>query len=104
LARIQPMVESIWMKSSARGKSTSAAKRPAVEVLNVSPHGIWLSVAGEEHFLSHADFPWFRTARLEQIFKVELHHGAHLRWPDLDVDLHVDSLRHPERFPLRSRR
>jgi hypothetical protein len=24
----------------------------------------------------------------------------HLRWLDLDIDLAVDSIRHPERFPL----
>jgi hypothetical protein len=23
-----------------------------------------------------------------------------LHWPDLDVDLHVDSIEHPERYPL----
>src|SRR3546814_7518272 len=27
----------------------------------------------------------------------------HLYWPDLDIDLAVDSIRHPERFPLVSR-
>jgi hypothetical protein len=27
----------------------------------------------------------------------------HLYWPDLDVDLPIESIRHPERFPLRSR-
>jgi hypothetical protein len=28
----------------------------------------------------------------------------HLYWPDLDVDLAVESLDHPERFPLVSRK
>jgi hypothetical protein len=27
----------------------------------------------------------------------------HLYWPDLDVDLAVESIEHPERFPLVSR-
>jgi hypothetical protein len=27
----------------------------------------------------------------------------HLYWPDLDIDLAVDSLDHPERYPLVSR-
>jgi hypothetical protein len=27
----------------------------------------------------------------------------HLYWPDLDVDLSVESIRHPERFPLRAK-
>jgi hypothetical protein len=25
---------------------------------------------------------------------------GHLRWPDLDVDLSVESIEHPERYPL----
>jgi hypothetical protein len=91
------------MKSSKRGKTTSAASAPDVEILNVSPRGIWLFAAGEEHYLGYAEHPWFRGARIEQIFNVQLTHGAHLRWPDLDVDLHLDSLRHPERFPLQSK-
>jgi hypothetical protein len=91
------------MRSSRRGKSTLDASSPAAEILNVSPHGIWILVADEEHFLGYAEHPWFRGARIEEIFHVELTHGVHLRWPDLDVDLHLDSLRHPERFPLQSR-
>jgi hypothetical protein len=27
----------------------------------------------------------------------------HLYWPDLDIDLAVESIRHPEQFPLVSR-
>jgi hypothetical protein len=68
--------------------------------LNVSPHGFWLLVGEREYFLSHADFPWFRRATLDQLFNVELHHGEHLYWPELDVDLDLDRIRHPERFPL----
>jgi hypothetical protein len=32
---------------------------------------------------------------------VELLSPDHLHWPDLDIDLHVESIDHPERFPLR---
>jgi hypothetical protein len=35
---------------------------------------------------------------------VELPHPHHLYWPDLDVDLAVESIEHPERFPLVSRK
>jgi hypothetical protein len=35
---------------------------------------------------------------------VELAHAHHLYWPDLDVDLAVESIEHPERFPLASRK
>jgi len=27
----------------------------------------------------------------------------HLHWPDLDVDLSVESIEHPERYPLTSK-
>jgi hypothetical protein len=92
------------MKSSKPGKRTLGARTTeGVEILNVSPRGIWIYVAEEEHFLSVSEHPWFLRARIDEICNVQLTHGVHLRWPDLDVDLHLDSLRHPERFPLQSR-
>lgn len=83
------------MKSDSIGTGTSG-----VEVLNVSPHGFWLLVGSNEHFLDFDHFPWFRRATLEQLFKVELLHSEHLYWPDLDVDLDLDRIQHPERYPL----
>lgn len=83
------------MKSDNIGTATSGA-----EILNVSPHGFWLLVAGREYFLSHDDFPWFRNATFSQLFNVELSHGDHLYWPDLDVDLNLDRITHPEKYPL----
>jgi hypothetical protein len=71
-----------------------------VEVGNIDAHGLWLLVDGKEHFLPYEDFPWFRNATVAQIAKVELAHGDHLYWPDLDVDLSLDSLDRPESFPL----
>ena len=35
-----------------------------------------------------------------KLLNVELPHPHHLYWPDLDVDLAVESIEHPERFPL----
>jgi hypothetical protein len=83
------------MKSEIIGSDTSAP-----EILNVSPHGFWLMVAGREYFLNFDDFPWFRTATLRQLFNVELHHGYHLYWPELDVDLDLERIARPENFPL----
>jgi hypothetical protein len=83
------------MKSEIIGASTSEA-----EVLNVSPHGFWLAVRGTEYFLDFENFPWFRDATIRQISAVELLHEHHLHWPDLDIDLDLDRIRHPEKFPL----
>ena len=74
-----------------------------VEVTNVSQHGIWVLVSGTEHFLSFKDFPWFRDASVANILNVQLHHQTHLHWPALDIDLSLESIKTPERFPLVSR-
>ena len=81
-------------KSSARGGRTS------VEVLGLTPHALWLMVEDRELMLDFTRFPWFARASLEDVCDVTLLHGHHLCWPRLDVDLHIDSIEHPERFPL----
>jgi len=83
------------MKSARLGKRTSA-----VEVGNVSPHGFWLCVEGQEYFLPFTDFPWFHNASIKQICDVTLPHPGHLYWPALDIDLAVDSIVQPEKYPL----
>jgi hypothetical protein len=75
----------------------------AVEVTNVSLHGFWLLIEQRERFVAFKDFPWFRDARIAELMNVELPSPHHLYWPDLDVDLAVESLEHPERYPLVSR-
>ena len=74
-----------------------------VEITNVSKHGVWLLLEAEELFMPFSEFPWFRDAPIGKLLKVERPSPDHLYWPDLDVDLAVDSIRHPERFPLVSR-
>lgn len=86
------------MKSAQRGQNTSA-----VEVGNVSAHGFWLLVGDRERFVSFKDFPWFRDATIGELTNVQLPSPHHLCWPDLDIDLAVESLDFPERFPLVSR-
>ncbi len=86
------------MTSVAPGTRTSE-----VEVTNVSKHGFWLLIRDQEVFVPFTEFPWFRDAPIGQLLNVQLPSPHHLYWPDLDVDLAVDSLFHPERFPLVSR-
>jgi hypothetical protein len=86
------------MKSAPLGEGTSA-----VEVSNVSPHGFWLLLGDEELFVPFAEFPWFREATIRQIGHVERPSDHHLYWPDLDVDLAVESIRNPKAFPLVSK-
>jgi hypothetical protein len=59
-------------------------------------------VDDEELALSYSEFPWFKAATIQQILNVLRPTPDHLYWPELDVDLLVESIRHPERFPLRA--
>ncbi len=86
------------MSLSAHGNSISA-----VEVTNISSHGVWLFAHGEELFLSYENFPWFKDQPVRVILHVEEPSLGHYYWPDLDVDLSIDIIKHSERFPLKSR-
>lgn len=85
------------MKSDQHGKNTS------VEVLGLTPHGLWLLAQGEEHFLSYELFPWFKTATVDAAFNVEKQGRDGFCWPDLDVDLSMAGIKHPEKYPLISK-
>jgi hypothetical protein len=74
-----------------------------IEVANISKHGFWLLLDGHELFLSFEHFPWFKQATVDAILNIERPAQQHLRWPDLDVDLAVESIEHPERYPLKSK-
>ena len=86
------------MKSNVVGKSTLQA-----EVTHIDMQGIWVLIGDKESFLSFEKFPWFRDATVGIIHNVELLNNNHLYWSDLDVDLSVESIEHPERFPLVSK-
>lgn len=75
-----------------------------VEVTNVSVHGFWLLSGAEELFLPFGQFPCFREASIAQLTQVERPRPHHLYWPALDIDLSVDSIREPDKFPLAARR
>jgi len=83
------------MKSALRGKSTSD-----VEVTSVSSHGLWLWLDDREVFLAYDAFPWFKAAPIGYVLKVERVTPDHLYWPELDVDLHVESIDQPEKYSL----
>ena len=86
------------MSSGPLGQTSSV-----VEVTHVSSHGIWLLSGHEELFLPYDDFPWFKDVPLRKILRVEEPSPGHFHWPDLDVDLSTESIKHPERFPLQAR-
>jgi hypothetical protein len=76
---------------------------PPAEVTNISKHGFWLLLDERELFLAFEEYPWFKRAPVEAILRLERSQPDHLRWPDLDIDLSIDSIEHPERYPLKAK-
>ena len=70
------------------------------EILNISINGFWLLIATEELFVPFQKFPWFLNATVKQICNLQWPTQDHLYWPDLDIDLSLESIRNPEAFPL----
>lgn len=83
------------MSSSVLGAVTSEA-----EVTNMDRFGLWILVRDREYFLPYEEYPWFKNARVDQVLNVELLNEDHLHWPELDVDLCIESLEEPDRYPL----
>src|SRR5206468_1767547 len=96
-ANCKKLSRSIKMKLFRLGKNISKAK-----VQDISSHGLWLFVLGREYFLPFSEYPWFSEGRVSDVYTVELVHNQYLRWPKLDVDLALDSLQNPEKYPLAS--
>ena len=86
------------MSSRPLGSNTSA-----VEVTNISAHGVWLLAGEKELFMSYDDFPWFKDVPIGKVLNVEEPTPGHFYWPELDVDVGIETIEHPDRFPLKAK-
>ena len=80
------------------GNNTSA-----IEVTNISAHGVWILAHDKELFMSYDHFPWFKDQTVKSILNVEEPSKGHFYWPDLDVDLSVDIIENPGQYPLKGK-
>ena len=70
----------------------------------INADGMMLSVLGRDYFVSFNRVPWLRDARVSSVLNVRMSGANAIEWPELDVDLEIDSLKHPERYPLLMKR
>ena len=84
------------MQTSLKNNTASTL----VDVLMINDKGLMLSVLGQDYFLSYNRVPWMKDATINEVLNVRMSGQNAIEWPKLDVDLEVDSLRHPERYPL----
>jgi hypothetical protein len=87
------------MKSSRSGTSTFS-----VRVGGITARGFWLLIDAQKVFVSYREFPWFREFTPNELARVCRPFPNHIRWPDFDIDLLLDSIRHPARYPLVEKR
>lgn len=71
-----------------------------VNVLMINDKGIMLSVKGNDYFISYNRIPWMKNACISDALDVQMSGRNAIEWPKLDVDLEIESLKHPERYPL----
>ena len=74
------------METTSRNHSVDTS----VSVLMINAQGIMLSNR----------IPWMRDASINNVLNVKMSGRNAIEWPDLNVDLEIDSLKHPERYPL----
>ena len=79
------------MRSKFVGKNTLD-----VEVTQIDTTGIWVLSADKEYFLPFEQFPLFREATIGSIHNVEIISPGNLRWPQLGIELALESVRNPE--------
>ena len=84
------------MQTASKNNSVSTS----VSVLMINAQGIMLSVQGNDYFLSYNRIPWMQDAPIRSVLNVQMSGPEAIEWPDLDVDLEIESLQHPERYPL----
>lgn len=82
------------------GTNTLVQTKIITEVTNISPNGIWILTNGKEYFISYNDYPVFETASIKQIAAVTTDCSGNLHWEEIDVDIELESLEHPENYPL----
>jgi len=80
------------------GISTSLSKVP-----NISHHGFWLLMDDREYFVPFKDYPGFTEATITQIYHVQRQGVSQFHWPDIDIDIELEALDKPERYPQKYR-
>lgn len=101
---------SVFISRFGDGQQPLRGVDPKATAGNGGPGGLATATGGDramlrdrELFVPFSEFPWFKESTVDQILDVEWPSPHHLYWPELDIDLAVDSIEHPDRYPLVSR-
>lgn len=85
------------MKTNLKMPGISTSK---VEVTMICDKGFWFLIKNKEYFVPFEKYPDFQNATVEQIYNVDYVSPTQFYWSNLDVDIELDALEQPEKFPL----
>ncbi|MGC1377792.1 MAG: DUF2442 domain-containing protein [Anaerolineales bacterium] len=69
------------------------------QITAIEDDGFWLLTAEGEFFVSFERYPAFEQAIVSQVFNFRESFGD-FHWDELDIDIELDALKHPEGYPL----
>lgn len=99
LEGIKQFLNFVWMNKRETNLNNNL-QPTSVNVLMINAQGMMLSVLGQDYFISYNRMPWLRDARISSVLNVRMAGRNAIEWPELDIDLEIESLKHPERYPL----
>ena len=71
---------------------------PDTQVTSIQRTGFGVIVDDKEYFIDFEDYPDFKKAIVAQIHSFRRTKGG-LHWDELDVDIEIEALKHPEQYP-----
>ena len=77
-----------------------------VKVIAITEDGVQIALPQGEFLLPYSRVPWFRDAKISDVLNDRLDDDDNtcIRWDALDVDLGIDSILYPEKYPLLMKR
>ena len=79
---------------------TTNGQNTSVKVHAIVSNGITVEAFNNVYFLPYTTNPWFKNASVSDVFDIKPVGNIGIRWEALDVDLEIDCLKHPEKYPL----
>ncbi|MDD3695940.1 MAG: hypothetical protein PHG44_08245 [Lentisphaeria bacterium] len=70
-----------------------------IAVRFICSEGLFLDVCDKRYFASFSDFPFLYDLPVSEIYEVEYLGLGDIRWEKADIDLNVDILSSPEKYP-----
>ena len=79
---------------------TTLGTNTSVKVHAIVSNGITIEAFSNVYFLPYTTNPWFKNASVSDVFNISPVGDIGIRWEALDLDLAIESLKHPEKYPL----